>query len=99
MARFHQFPPGDVPARLTAWTPQQWGDGEDGIRAWRDAACAWLAEDTERRLPVGRTGTGLDVRREAIRLLHEAWWPGGQGRDRDLTFPVADSRGAVTWPE
>jgi hypothetical protein len=58
-----------VPSRLARYSQREWGKGDEGIRAWKAAALAWLREDPSRRLPVGREGDPLDVLREAVRLM------------------------------
>ncbi len=56
------------PGQLSHPTPDHWGEGQAGVRAWRDAACKWLYEDDTRRLPIG-TGDQLAVMRHALHLM------------------------------
>jgi hypothetical protein len=65
VARFKEQPL-DTPERLARYSPDEWGPGDVGIRAWKSAALAWLAADRSRRLEVGDT---RDMLREAIRLM------------------------------
>jgi hypothetical protein len=60
----------EVPPELV-YDPAHWGATEDGIRAWGRAAAAWLEEDPDRRLPIGKRGDVLDVLRERVRLIGE----------------------------
>jgi hypothetical protein len=60
-----------VPPRLARFRARDWGDGVAAVREWKQACLAWLAENPERRLPVG-DGSPLAVIREAARLILEA---------------------------
>jgi hypothetical protein len=69
----------DAPRHIAAYRAEDWGPGETGIRAWRAAATDWLNAHPDGHVDVGIEGDVLDVAREAVRLLDQAWF--GPGRD------------------
>jgi hypothetical protein len=70
MARWVRQESG-APLALVAYDADAWGRSSEGIRAWGDAARAWLKEDPARRLPFGTDGRLLDQYREQARLIVE----------------------------
>lgn len=83
----------DVPRGLCWYSAETFGPGDSGVRAWKRAALAWLAEDPERRLPFGEHGGPLDVLRETIRLLHDAASVNGHGHEVGLDKTGCQRRG------
>lgn len=68
MARWARSDYRDVPARLAKYRAADWGTGQAAIREWSHACLQWLADNPDRRLPLGRHGDQLDVIRESVRL-------------------------------
>lgn len=78
-----------VAAHLAAYDPKYHGEGDAGIQRWSREAQAYLAEDPQRRLPVGDI---LDVIRGSVRLK------GGFDVAPDGPFLVSAIPGAKSQP-